>query len=207
MELDRTSHFTNLYTLVGCLTKAIDLVSPQMAGHHQQVAYLSHKIADAMGLSFTTERSLVVAALIHDVGAIDSNESEPFSPQEKDSNKDGHAKLGAELLSGLPLLSDVSNIILYHHQPWLSSQEIHPQQDEIPLGSRIIHLADRVAIQLDKRANVISQIGDIKEYVMRGRGTNFDPKVADAFLSISKGMRTIIRTKHVVWEEVESVFI
>ncbi|MCI1934229.1 MAG: HD domain-containing protein [Atopobiaceae bacterium] len=107
MELDQTSHFTNLYTLVGCLTKAIDLVSPEMSGHHRQVAYLSHKIAEALDVSFETDRSLIVAALIHDVGAIDSDESEPFRRLEQGNNLDQHARLDGK---GYPFKLDARNL-------------------------------------------------------------------------------------------------
>lgn len=181
--MDRVRHFTNLYTLVGCLTKALDLVSPEITGHHQQVAYLSHAIGEVLGLSFEERRTLVVAALIHDVGAIATDDPLPFDEDEQEGI-DEHARLGAELLSELPVLADVSTIIRYHHRPWRSLADSSSRDEAIPLSSRIIHLADRIAVRVNGKECVIGQIRHIKEFVIGSRGTLFDPRVVDAFLKI-----------------------
>ena len=56
-------YFSNLNDLLVCITKAIDLVNPNVTDHHQQVAYLSYNIADALRLPLEQKRSLVIAAL------------------------------------------------------------------------------------------------------------------------------------------------
>ena len=49
--MDRVNHkMVNLFELLGCLTHAADLVSPKLANHHQQVAYLSYMIAGQLKL-------------------------------------------------------------------------------------------------------------------------------------------------------------
>lgn len=65
-----TPYFSTLYDLLLCMTRAIDLVSPAVTNHHQQVAYLSYGIADVLQLPMEQKRSLIIAALLHDVGAI-----------------------------------------------------------------------------------------------------------------------------------------
>jgi HD-GYP domain-containing protein (c-di-GMP phosphodiesterase class II) len=64
----------NLYELLICLTNAGDLVSPKLANHHQQVAYLAYKIGEQLDLPKKQQKELMLAGLLHDVGALSYSE-------------------------------------------------------------------------------------------------------------------------------------
>lgn len=59
----------NLYDLLICLTNAGDLISHEVADHHQQVAYLAFRIGEQLDLPSEQKKDLMLAGLLHDVGA------------------------------------------------------------------------------------------------------------------------------------------
>lgn len=175
--------FSNLYDLLVCITKAVELISPEMTDHHQQVAYLSYHIADVCQLSIEKKRSLTIAALMHDIGAIAFHDNLDFT-EETSPHINDHAFLGARLLSDRSILNDVSAIIKYHHIPWQNGKGTSFEGNAVPMLSHIIHLSDRIAIQVNRKECIISQIKSIKEYVINNRGSLFVPDFVDAFLQI-----------------------
>ena len=59
-----------LHELLNCLSGAQDLADPRLSNHHQQVAYLSYRFAEHLGLKNGEKNDIFSAALIHDVGAL-----------------------------------------------------------------------------------------------------------------------------------------
>lgn len=176
-------YFSNLYDLVVCMTRAIDLVSTKISNHHQQVAYLSYHIADAMQLSIEQKRDLVLAALLHDIGAIPLDKSLSFFDVEEQDVND-HAFIGAKLLSDFPILSEPAQIIRFHHIAWNYGEGRQYQGRDVSLLSHIVHLADRIAVQSNRDQFIISQIPSIKEDIKSKRDVLFEPDTVDAFLRI-----------------------
>ncbi len=176
-------YFSNLFDLLVCITKAVDLISPEVTDHHQQVAYLSYHVADALGLSIEEKQILVVSALLHDVGAIALRDDLDFV-EEEHSNINDHAFLGARLVADFPILADVSAVIKFHHIPWNNGAGTAFLGETVPRFSHIIHLADRIAVLIKRDVCILSQIQFMKEYVKKRRGTLFAPDLVDAFLQI-----------------------
>lgn len=181
---DISTSFINMYDLIICFTNAFDLVSPELANHHQQVAYLSLRIAEQMNLTSEQKKELMLAGLLHDVGAFSLNErlelieNEPIAVH-------NHAFRGAKLLKGFSPLSGASKIINYHHIPWNNGEGLHYEGEDIPRSAHILHLADRISASVDQRRDVISQIKDIREKIQADKNTVFMPEAVDAFLKIS----------------------
>ncbi|MGN6711311.1 HD-GYP domain-containing protein [Anaerocolumna jejuensis] len=176
-------YFSNLNDLLVCITKAIDLVNPNVTDHHQQVAYLSYNIADALRLPLEQKRSLVIAALLHDVGAIALQDRLDFN-EEEHTNINEHAFLGARLFSDSPILSNIAPIIKFHHIPWNNGEGKHYEGESVPLLAHIIHLADRIAVHINRDAFILSQTNSIKEYIKSRKNSVFFPEFVDAFLQI-----------------------
>jgi HD-GYP domain-containing protein (c-di-GMP phosphodiesterase class II) len=177
-------YFSNLYDLLVCITKAVDLVSPEVPNHHWQVAYLSDHIADTLRLPVEQKRTLVIAALLHDVGAIITSLDNFVFLEEEDPAINYHAFLGANLLSDFSLLSDAATVIRYHHIPWHNGQGNSHRGEAIPLLSHIIHLADKIAVRVNRNECVISQINLIKAEIISKRNSTFVPDIVDAFSEI-----------------------
>ena len=108
--------FTNLTALLNALAKAMNLVNPQLENHHQQTAYLTYMLTRAAGMEAHSQEQAVCAALLHDVGSIVSEEPESIAEIEAQSVR--ISRMGAQILSGIPDLEPIAEIIRYCQLPW-----------------------------------------------------------------------------------------
>ena len=176
--------FVNLYDLLICLTNAEDIVSPELHYHHQQVAYLAYKIAERVGIPERGRKDLMLAGLLHDIGALSTNERLELLENEP-LTANSHAFRGAQLLEGFEPLSQAAEIIKYHHLSWNHGQGKSYMGREVSLLSHILHLADRVCVLVNKQENVLGQAQHIRETILLKKGSIFAPKLVEAFLQLS----------------------
>ncbi len=182
MKIDKKK--ISLYDLLICLTNAGDLISHEVADHHKQVAYLAFRLGEQMDLSQEDKKNLMLAGLLHDIGAFSLEERLSMIENEPPSPHD-HAFRGARLLEEFPPLAGAAEIIRYHHVPWEDGKgKIFCGGDVSPL-SHILHLADRIAVSIEPDQNVIDQIDGIRERALLKKGSIFMPEAVDAFLEIS----------------------
>lgn len=176
-----------LLDLVLCLSNAMDLISPAVVNHHKQVACIAFNIATELGLSAEEQDNLLWAGLLHDSGAlslkdrIDTLEFE-FGFKARDPYK--HAYLGYLLLKNFEPLSSVALIVRYHHLFWdeAGGSEL---EGKVPLGSHILHLADRISVLINKQQEVLGQVKRIYEKIVEYSGKMFMPEAVDAFKSLA----------------------
>jgi HD-GYP domain-containing protein (c-di-GMP phosphodiesterase class II) len=176
--------FSNLYDLVVCMTRAIDLISPEVSNHHLRVASLAYAISEKLGLSLEQKQTLVLATLLHDTGALSSNERLALI-EEESAGVENHAFIGATLLEDFPPLRKAAEIVRFHHLPWNGGKGRSYHGEEVPILSHILHLSDRIVVQVNDQENVISQISRIRASISSRRNTLFMPELVDAFLEIS----------------------
>ena len=60
----------NAFHLVMGFSRALDLVNPVLAGHHLHVGYLADAVARKLDMPLAERETLVIAAMLHDTGAI-----------------------------------------------------------------------------------------------------------------------------------------
>lgn len=174
----------NLFDLVMSLSTAVDLVSRAVANHHKRVAYLASCIAQQLGLSREEESELIIAGALHDIGAISLKErleamnfeiEYPFR----------HTEAGYCLVSVFEPFSKIARLIRYHHVPWNWGQGSVLEEEPVPLGSHILHLADRIDVLIDKEREVLGQVRSIRERIEAFSGKMFVPELVEAFKSLS----------------------
>jgi len=176
-----------LTEIVMGLSSAIDLVSPQMADHHKRVAYIASIIASEMGLPEKDRQQILMAGLLHDCGAIEDEERlRTFSYDFGDSAEERlkHGTMGWQILNRIDELRCPAEIIKYHHLYWNESEFFRYKDADIPLGSYILHVADRVDVLMDRSEEVLQQRPFIRETICSGKGTMFMPDVVDALLMV-----------------------
>lgn len=181
-KIDKTE--INIYDLLICLTNAGDLISHEVANHHQQVAYLAFRIGEQLNLPLEQKKNLMLAGLLHDVGAFSLDERLALIEDEPQTSND-HAFRGARLIEGFSSLSDAAEIIRYHHVPWNNGEGKAFNGSKVTYLSHILHLADRIAVSIDKNQNVIEQIEGIRRKISEQKNAVFISELVNAFMEIS----------------------
>lgn len=174
-----------LFDLAICLSDACDLVSPALVNHHKKVAYISSCIGEKLGLSDTHLRDLVLAGIVHDIGALSLAERIDTLSFET-SNDTGHAQVGYMLLNLFEPLGTIADIVRYHHLYWNQSSGDSDKQSVAALQSDILQLADRIAILMSNKGSILGQSRSITDRITAERGTMFNPAAVDAFVKLAE---------------------
>jgi len=97
-----------------------------------------------------------------------------------------HCQIGYDMLIRIPFLRDAAEIVLAHQEFFDGTG--YPRGlkgEQIPLGARIFSIADSMdAMISDRPYRKALPMSHAREEIKRCAGTQFDPKVAEVFLSI-----------------------
>lgn len=173
-----------MYDLIISITNLSDMINSWVTNHNRQVAYLSYRIAQSFGLSVEQQRDIFLAGLLHDIGAFSTSERMELLHGEP-KNVHEHAFIGASALEHFAPLRNEAVIVRYHHVPWDHGKGREFLGGNVPLASHIVHLADRIAVSIDEKSDVIGQIKSVCGQIEQQSGTLFMPELVDAFLRIS----------------------
>lgn len=151
----------------------IDGQSSYTIGHTPAVVRHVVSIASRMGLSDSEIGDLEYAAWIHNIGLI--NQAHRLDTLARSLTQDelkqarNHTVIGSEIVRPIEFLSHLVPVIRYHHHHFNS-------QPDLPLGARIIALADAYQAMLEPRAYrpALSRTEALQE-IAKGAGTQFDP--------------------------------
>lgn len=136
--------------------------------------------------------SLKYASLLHDTGKIDIpaeilTKTTKLTSEEYNIIKK-HPVKGAQILRPLQILRPVIPIIMHHHEKYNGTgYPSHLKGGQIPLCARIMSVADAFEAMVygrpyRQRMDIDSAIREIK----KKSGTQFDPKIVEAFLKVIK---------------------
>lgn len=165
------------------LSSALDLVNWFVVDHHRQVASFVVKIAAETGFRDDDRSTMAIAAALHDIGAISFNEKFSLTYDAKGMMK--HAELGYHLLAMFKPFYRAAELVRYHHVPWDNGRGGESDGRTVPVGSHILHLADRVAVLIRRDEPVLGQVKPICDMIRKGRGSLFMPELVDAFLHLA----------------------
>lgn len=179
-----TEPHVSLLELVTSLSNAADLISPAVVNHHKQVAYIALRLGTELGLSKENIGNLVIAGSLHDIGALSLKERIEALNFELDDPYN-HAEKGFYLLNLFKPFSKIAEYVRFHHTIWNGGDGAWVNNQKVPLESHILHLADRVAVSIDSRKEVLGQATDICSLIEQQNGKMFNPDVVDALKSLS----------------------
>jgi putative nucleotidyltransferase with HDIG domain len=173
---------------VKSLTDAVDAKSPWTRGHSERVTAYAMAIGRELGLSETQMKTLRLAGLLHDVGKIGTYDAildkpDRLTPEEFALVKQ-HPDKGARIIEDIKQLRDVAEVIRYHHERMDGKGYPYGVKGEaIPLLSRILAVADSFDSMTTDRPYrpAPGEEYAVKE-LRRCAGTQFDPRVVEAFL-------------------------
>lgn len=176
---------TNYYKLLTALSLAMDFCANGLMRHHQRVALMSLQIGKLYGLDCQRLGNLFTAAILHDAGSSTWVEKDLlFDFLTKETFE--HCKKGYKLFKSHPLFSPIAEIILYHHDRWDGINNASKRMgNQIPIESRIIHLADRVDVLLNENIYILEQKKLICSKINGQNRGLFDPHLVEAFNDIA----------------------
>ena len=173
--------------MVDILLNALTAGDPVTARHSRRVADLSYALAVAAGMHGEALRTLRVAALLHDMGKIDDrffhivHSRKPLTPEQRKQIK-RHPHESAHILA--PLEAEhpgIQEIVSSHHECWDGSG--YPRglgDDAIPLGARIISLADAFdAMTQPRKYRDAMPLNQALKELREGSGSQFDPALVE----------------------------
>ena len=105
-----------LLDLIYGVSGALDYVSATVAGHHRRVGVASSIMGEALGLDAEDVTDLLMAGLLHDIGAFSQGFS--FDGLDFETDLKEHAHVGYRLLRDHPLLARIAEMVRVHHTPW-----------------------------------------------------------------------------------------
>ena len=176
--------------MVTALASTIDAKDRYTSGHSQRVADYAVMIAKQMGKSKEDLSMIYSAALLHDVGKIRVpgdviNKPGRLEKEEFDAIRI-HPVSGYDILMGIHEDERISYAAKYHHERYDGTG--YPNRldgENIPEVARIIAVADAYdAMASDRSYRKALPQSVIREEIVKGRGKQFDPEIADVMLSI-----------------------
>jgi putative nucleotidyltransferase with HDIG domain len=161
-------------------------------GHSLGVADVVEAIAEEMNFQEEDLHYLRQAALLHDVGklALDPgliDKPDVLTPEEFEEIKK-HPLISSEIISKQASFAAVAPSVTHHHESVDGGGYVDGLAgDTIPLGARILAVAD--AFDAMQRSTAYREPMDpfrAASEIVRGKGVQYDPEVADAFIKVMK---------------------
>jgi diguanylate cyclase (GGDEF)-like protein/putative nucleotidyltransferase with HDIG domain len=168
------------------LSATVDARDSYTAGHSRRVQQLSLAIGRELGLSQAELDLLGHAALFHDIGKLAIPDAILLKPAsltgEEWALMQRHAEEGARIIDRLGFLQDAVPAIRHHHERFDGTG--YPDRiaaEEIPLGARIIHVADALDSMLTTRIyRAARPVNEALAEVKNKAGSQFCPRCVAA---------------------------
>src|SRR5260221_803033 len=165
------------------LASALDLRDGKTGGHSRRVCEYSVEIAKRMGCSESQLKTLSHGALLHDIGKLAIPDSILLKPGALTSDEwivmRGHVETGHELVSRIPLLQEVADLVLTHHERFDGTG--YPRKlrgEQISQCARIFAVADAFdAITTPRPYQATRPISQAVPEIRLQTGRQFDPPV------------------------------
>ena len=180
------------FSVLDAMITSVDNKDSYTRRHSEDVTEYALWLAEEMGLSEATLRTVRVGGLLHDVGKIgvpDEILRKPgrLTPDEYEVMK-RHAHLGALMVAGVPGMEFIVDAVRSHHERW--DGQGYPDAlagEDIPLLGRILAVADAFSAMTTDRPyrRGIDREAALDE-IQRHVGTQFDPALAHAFLRAAR---------------------
>jgi diguanylate cyclase (GGDEF)-like protein len=182
--VDRVARFR----AAASLARAVDSRDAYTGSHSDRVASLSAQIAEQLGLSADEVELTRLAGSLHDLGKLAIPEEILRKPASlTDAERlvlERHPQIGYRMLESLGV-DPIADWVLHHHERWDGTG--YPDglaADRIPLGARIIFVADAFdAMTSDRLYRPALSVDEAVAEMERCAGTQFDPEVVNAFLA------------------------
>ena len=181
----------NLYlSTIQALNKSLEAKDPYTSGHAARVEKFAVELAEAYNLPFESIQNIRTAAILHDIGKIGINDgilnkaskltAEEFQQIMR------HPSIGADIISKVDFLKDITGIIKHHHERY--DGKGYPDGltgVSIPIEACVLTIADSYdAMTTDRPYRKALTKEEALEEIRKCAGTQFHPALADKFIAM-----------------------
>ncbi len=166
------------------LVRAAEAKDPYTRRHSEHVTDYAVAIATLAGLDTQYIENIRVASFVHDIGKIGVPDDilikpGPLTDEEFEFIR-RHPALGSDIINEIPVFKCEAELVRHHHERW--NGRGYPDGlvgENIPLGSRVIHVADAIDAMLSPRSYKEAYgLDRVLVELNNCSGTQFDPKIA-----------------------------
>lgn len=172
------------------MVNALDAKSPWTKGHSERVSIYAEQIAAEIFMDDDDIKNIKLAGLLHDIGKIATydyllDKPKRLTKEEYEIVKK-HPVQGVNILKEIKQLNEILPLIKGHHER-LDGRGYPDklQGSQIPLGARILHVADSFdSMTSDRPYRPAPGIEFALSELNNNSGTQFDERVVEAFLKV-----------------------
>lgn len=184
---------------VRALADAVEARDPSTARHAERVAAYGLEIARTFGIPAADAAEMEFGFLLHDVGKVAISDAilhKPgrLTPAER-ADMRRHPVIGEEIVRGIDFLGEAREVVRSHHERWDGAG--YPDRlagEEIPLSARVFAVADTFdALTSDRPYRRATSFRVARQVIAAAAGSQFDPRIAEAFDNIADSTLNGIR--------------
>ncbi|MCX8070731.1 MAG: response regulator, partial [Thermodesulfovibrionales bacterium] len=178
----------NFNDFISAIFKIIELQNRVIYTHSHNVATIVSAMVNKIGMSNDDCENIIIAAQLHDIGKAWSKDTLIFKTmsemtQEEKTEYIKHPIIGQSALDAVEDLRPVGLLIRHHHE-WYNGEGFPDKLkfDKIPLGSRIIAIADkydRLCYNCVSKQDIDLTLSKIKNLI----GSQLDPDLYNPLCS------------------------
>ncbi|MDD5491883.1 MAG: diguanylate cyclase, partial [bacterium] len=191
-KMDRLNKRANqsLIEAIFAFARTIELKDHYTGEHVEQTVNFATDIAKALKLPKEDILLIKQASILHDLGKIGISEKILLKPSKltgKEFNEiKKHPLIGADIIRPIQLLHGLLPYIVHHHERW--DGKGYPsglKGDEIPVGARIIALADVYqALTSNRPYRKAFKKKEAIQIIRKEAGSHFDPQIVSVFIDL-----------------------
>jgi len=182
--------------------------SREQCAHAARIAVLADTLAIKFQIGAHDRFALRQAALIHDIGELTMNrdyiKASRFLRADERIDMQRHTVIGEQETAKRGLGRAVQLLVRWHHEWWNGAG--YPdavERGQIPLGARILRVADTYAALTDARPyREPLSAAEAEKYLTDWAGIEFDPRVVKMFLTLEEGEKLKTKSEKLKIEEV-----
>ena len=169
------------------LSTAIEARNLETGEHCRQLGILSERMAAVLGLDERQQMTIRIGGYLHDIGKIGIADAILLKPgrltDDEMAEMRRHSEIGAAILEVHEAMADIAQIVRHHHERWDGLRLPGPPgRPDIPLGGRIIAVADAFSAMTSDRIYRPAMPVDRAWAELRAHsGTQFDPEIVAVF--------------------------
>lgn len=196
--MDEKQLSIDIVGLLGACSYALDCIEAELVNvsnkHGKRVAYMSVCMANYWNVESDALQDLAICALLHDnalaqyiTEEVQKNPSIDIRDDSLNKKTNLHCIYGEKNIAKIPFKTNVSKVILYHHEQADGRGPFRKVWQETPLFARIIHLADIIDAIANSAEFTQGKWDICCEFLEKQKGKLFDDECVEAFFeTVSK---------------------